>query len=1072
MSTSNDGTQVTDDSQRPDVEKVLGDLKDFQRSTVDHVFNRLWLDPDRTTKFLVADEVGLGKTLVARGVIAKTIEHLWDTVDRIDIVYICSNSQIASQNLSHLQKVSGRSFAFASRLTMLPAALGELSDQKVNFVSFTPGTSFNLKSQGGRFEERVLLYWLVANALGRDVVRPTRWYRFFEGAVDRDRFRRRVDEFDTSKIDVTVAESFGNRLFAKAGPNGGQLVDELLSCVSGFNYLRGNPPVELSRKRYALIGTLRTQLARACVHALEPDLVILDEFQRFKDLLATEEDASTDASELAKEIFDYPEARTLLLSATPYKMYTLPDEPEGDEHYADFTRTVRFLAGANAARDVAHHLRILRETLLGGGSPGTALAAKDTAEALLRKVMCRTERLASTANRDGMLRERTMPGLRVTSDDIRAWRSFHAIATSIDKLDVFEYWRSTPYPLNIMERGNYKISQQFAAAVERQDSVVRREITRGEGFLSWTDISSYRELDPGNAKIRGLMTDVLDRGVWHLAWLPPSLPYHQLTGPYASEDLTSFTKRLVFSAWDVVPKAISVMLSYEAERRAVEHAGGARRTYDRRQITPPLQFRLDGKRPAAMSLLTLMYPSVTLARVGDPLDIARELGTFDADASLVVDKAKNRIRAKISQLELPEGHDARPDPSWYWALPLLLDRDGEVPGQDDFEEAFGADEQPEDTPGGQSAHLEHFVSFDPSTFGRLPDDVEEVLAYVALASPANTALRALTRVCGGDEAFELHTVRDAAFDIATALRLMMNKPGLVTLLRGDDSADSYWRSVLQHGFQGCLQSVLDEHFHGLVESRSLQDQDIEQRTSAIVFACREALGLKTVYNTVESFTAAADGALRAETHRVRLNIASRLGKATSEDGSEQRETSVRAAFNSPFRPFVLASTSVGQEGLDFHTYCHAVVHWNLPGNPVDLEQREGRVHRYKGHAVRKNIARRHHSAALHATVDDPWYAMFLAAEAVRPEGESDLTPFWVYPDPEGSAIERYVPVMPLSKESVRYRRLMRTVAGYRMVIGQPRQEDLLRYLGERDVDAAAMAIDLRPPPWIAGTDHR
>jgi len=28
------------------------------------------------------------------------------------------------------------------------------------------------------------------------------------------------------------------------------------------------------------------------------------------------------------------------------------------------------------------------------------------------------------------------------------------------------------------------------------------------------------------------------------------------------------------------------------------------------------------------------------------------------------------------------------------------------------------------------------------------------------------------------------------------------------------------------------------------------------------------------------------------------------------------------------------------EGLDFHHYCHAIVHWNLPSNPVDLEQRE------------------------------------------------------------------------------------------------------------------------------------
>ena len=38
----------------------------------------------------------------------------------------------------------------------------------------------------------------------------------------------------------------------------------------------------------------------------------------------------------------------------------------------------------------------------------------------------------------------------------------------------------------------------------------------------------------------------------------------------------------------------------------------------------------------------------------------------------------------------------------------------------------------------------------------------------------------------------------------------------------------------------------------------------------------------------------------------------------------------RAAFTSPFWPFVLGATYIGQEGLDFHWYCHAVVHWNLP----------------------------------------------------------------------------------------------------------------------------------------------
>ena len=48
----------------------------------------------------MADEVNLGKTLVARGVITKALDHLWEepgSVEQIDIVYICSNAQIARQ---------------------------------------------------------------------------------------------------------------------------------------------------------------------------------------------------------------------------------------------------------------------------------------------------------------------------------------------------------------------------------------------------------------------------------------------------------------------------------------------------------------------------------------------------------------------------------------------------------------------------------------------------------------------------------------------------------------------------------------------------------------------------------------------------------------------------------------------------------------------------------------------------------------------------------------------------------------------------------------------------------------
>ena len=64
---------------KPDLSAVLSGLKDFQRSTVDYVFKRLYEDDDSVRRFLLADEVGLGKTLVTRGVIARAIDRLWES---------------------------------------------------------------------------------------------------------------------------------------------------------------------------------------------------------------------------------------------------------------------------------------------------------------------------------------------------------------------------------------------------------------------------------------------------------------------------------------------------------------------------------------------------------------------------------------------------------------------------------------------------------------------------------------------------------------------------------------------------------------------------------------------------------------------------------------------------------------------------------------------------------------------------------------------------------------------------------------------------------------------------------
>lgn len=1046
---------------KPDAERTLASLKDFQRTTVDYVFRRLWLDDDQVKRFLVADEVGLGKTMVAKGVIAKTVEHLWETDKRIDIVYICSNSQIARQNLTRLNVVGGMELKHADRLTMLPTVTRSLQEQRVNFVSFTPGTSFKVGSSGGAYAERVVLYWMLAACWGSRFTAASRWKRFFEGGMKRQNFENELGWFDRSSLDQEMCRSLGEAVAAATGSDGGSLQVELEACAQEFNYMRGRPRPELGWRRDRLVGQLRQLVARAAVDHLEPDLVILDEFQRFKDLL----DADDDSARLANAIFDHPDAKVLLLSATPYKMYTLPDEPEGDDHYQDFTRTVCFLAGEERARFVEGELRAMRESMLAGGDTSRARVAHDRVEFELRRVMSRTERLSSTPDRDGMLVERHLAGVHVTAQDLRSWRTFDDVARQIDRHDVFEYWRSTPYPLNLMERNSYQIRTKFQAAADRNDAGVAASLVMAEGLLDWDDIKSYRQVDPGNAKMRGLSQDVLGRGAWRLAWLPPCLPYYELAGAYAEPELQTFTKRLVFSAWAVVPKAIAVMLSYEAERLAVNAAGHGDRAYDDRSLTPPLQFRMTGDRAAGMPGLALLYPALMLARAGDPLEVADSSGKgLPINRDVLLDTVRERLRGLLRRLPQGSPRVGTPDQRWYWAAPFLLDRtlaSGEnYPFLSQMRKWDATDEDQESRLG---AHVRMADRVRDLDLGPRPDDLVDVLASMAIAGPGVCALRALSRVAGGREALTNPHVRDAAYQIAQGLRSLFNKPEIVALLRSGED-ESYWRAVLEHAIDGCLQSVLDEYAHVLIESEGLQEAEAHQRVTSLTETMTEALATRTAANAVEDVRVVG-GEIQLAGRRINSHFAARYGRVQSNEQAAMRETTVRTAYNSPFRPFVLASTSVGQEGLDFHTYCHAVVHWNLPGNPVDLEQREGRVHRYKGHAVRKNVAHVYRPAALDRMHDDPWSAMFAAAQGDRASEDSDIKPFWIYTRPGGALIERYVPALQLSREPQHYRRLLRTVGAYRLVIGQPRQDDLIRYVGE---DASWLRIDLTPAPRGSG----
>jgi hypothetical protein len=72
-------------------------------------------------------------------------------------------------------------------------------------------------------------------------------------------------------------------------------------------------------------------------------------------------------------------------------------------------------------------------------------------------------------------------------------------------------------------------------------------------------------------------------------------------------------------------------------------------------------------------------------------------------------------------------------------------------------------------------------------------------------------------------------------------------------------------------------------------------------------------------------------------------------------GETQNRDRYFLGFNTPYRPEILVSTSVGQEGIDLHRECRHVIHHDLCWNPATIEQRTGRVDRIGSKVERERM---------------------------------------------------------------------------------------------------------------------
>ncbi len=558
--------------------RIMSGLKDFQQATVNRL-DQLYREGQK--RVLVSDEVGLGKTLVARAMIAKMALLRREEGDNLfKVVYICSNAAIASQNLQRLRitREARVERASSSRLSMQHLNIFkqendvELQKSFIQLIPLTPDTSFRMTSGAGTVSERALMFAFLrrlpelSDYLPELEVAMEDYAYYTWDAWCRDWYEQEVVACDEQSGGRYLA--YMNEMLRRELVN--NWVDDL-SYMDGIKQLcraiRNNNGERVGHNE--IIGQLRVIFAKISLERLEPDFVIMDEFQRFKYLLNS--DTDTETGMLANKFFRSEDVRILLLSATPYKMYSTPEEIDVarlDEHYTEFLDVMRFLNEGEGGEEEfitiwKNYSFTLKELTLGNATILSAQAAKDAAEDVMYQTVCRTERISAKESADMIDASDVDATLDFSVQDVH---SYIQVQELLDEMGVnyrvpVDYVKSTPYLMSFMR--DYQLKRD----VERyfgSNPTEMRKINKNLLWLNRNAINRYDKIPCNNARLERVMCEVLQRGIEKLLWIPPSKPYYELHGAYKNSELSS--KTLIFSSWEMVPRMLACMLSYEAER--------------------------------------------------------------------------------------------------------------------------------------------------------------------------------------------------------------------------------------------------------------------------------------------------------------------------------------------------------------------------------------------------------------------------------------------------------------------------------------------------------------------------
>ena len=974
--------------------------KDFQKATAERilkVFKRLGQN-----RILLADEVGLGKTIIAREVIKKVSK--WHREEKHDdhfkVVYICSNVNIASQNVNKLG-ISDLIRVSESRLSMQHLKIYQNAGRNHEFeqlIPLTPATSFNMTSGCGNQEERALMY---------AHLKRLECFKDISAALSK------FMAHDAEKYWAGYYIDYYEKKVKECDSNGSNYIKEMNEILTQripaelAGKIRANCESYSASKRQAcrlLINDLRRIFAQISLEKLAPDLVIMDEFQRFRDLITPSDD---EQGMLSRQFLHNTDVKVLLLSATPYKLYSTLEEigqDGGSDHSKEFLEVMNFLfydRGKNIEfKNVwSNYSNALSE--IDSRDLTVLFAHKKAAEDKMYGGVSRTERFNTGVIDDSEAKE-----IKISERDI--W-SFSEAQGLLDKINAvskkplrnrnipMDFVKSSPYLLSFME--SYQIKKEIEEYfLKARNYELVKKAKHQTLLLKKSALHNYKKIPANNARLEKLKETVFageKSGVENLLWLPPSKIYYK-TGSVFDKN-KHFSKVLVFSFWEMVPRMIATMLSYEAELRTIGKLFAQEKSKRGRGYFATKEDRRYGiSRLKNETEDIVTYPSKYLATLYDPIEyMGKDLKEIIKDIKVKINRKLDELRERSGSTESGGGAKV--------LLGLLRAMDG---------------------------HEEFSTS-------AIPSNATEIFANMAIGSPA---------VCG----VRLFKNETFAKELAKSFVSIFNKAessAILDIMYGK-SEDSYYENVFKYCCDGNIQAMLDEYAHILNERG-------ESLKKAMINGFVDTTAIQI--DTEESFIKL--GPKLEPKPRIRTHFAVGYFNARVSDENVLRTEKIRNAFNSPFRPFVLATTSIGQEGLDFHLYCRKVMHWNLPANPIDLEQREGRINRFKCLAVRQNIAERYND-------ETTWDDLFKKASDNEKGDNSDLVPYWCLSDSQQSPvkIERIVPMYPLSQDRLRYNRLIKILSLYRLTLGQPRQEELIELFSKELIDEIGdkLFMDLCP----------